>query len=142
MSQATRRARVHAVRVRQTRIAAITLAQASHTLARLEDTAQHLTQMAHSLARPMGPAPGASLREAGELAARLRKAVHDLEHPIARARTDREDRLAQRVQAEWRENGASRLADDAQRRDAREKEARLAADRPHRLPISLLEKSV
>lgn len=132
MSPSARRKQIHALRIRQTKIATVVLADARCRLNKIETTATQLAALADSLAPSRGTCDAISLRTSGELATRLREAVQDLQHPILHARHNRDHQLARRVEAEWRETGAKQLADKALRDADRLRDLRLAANRPHR----------
>jgi flagellar hook-length control protein FliK len=90
---AQRRQRILAVRVRQTRIAQVRLAEAHRKLERLEGTAEQLANMALSLTKSPGETSGLALRAIGEMGERLGTAAYQMRTPIADAAIERDQRL-------------------------------------------------
>jgi len=134
-----RRERILAIRVRQTRIARVRLAEAHRRLERLEGTAEQLANMALSLTKAPGETSGLALRAIGEMGERLGTAAYQMRTPIADAAVERDRRLTDNIDAERNESSAEKMTARAAAQAERNREIRADANRPYRPRPSMLE---
>ena len=103
------RARIARVRQVQHLQAANVAASAAGKVVQLENNAERLTALRASLCPAAGAHSGAALRAAGELANRLDDARRGLDTAIVAARDTAALRVAERIDADVRREGAERL---------------------------------
>ena len=108
-----RRARVARVRRVQHLQAAGIAAQADARASSLENTAEHLAQLRHSLTPAQGAMSASQLSSAAELAMRLDTVRHGLTDSIVAARATALETAARRLEARIRQESADRLEERA-----------------------------
>lgn len=121
------RARIARVRQVQHLQAANEAASATGKVIQLENNAARLANLRASLCPAAGPNSGAALGAASELASRLDDARRGLDHAIGVARDAAALRVAERIDADVRREGAERLETRAVAELQAMIEARMAA---------------
>ena len=108
-----RRARFARIRRVQHLQAAATATQAEGRVASLENTAEHLLQLSHSLTPVAGTIAASQLSSAAELAMRLDTVRNGLTDSIVSARATALESAARRLEARIRQESAERLEERA-----------------------------
>lgn len=132
-SAAARRARLLRLRTIEHRVAAVRLVAADVAHTAVVDVSDRVAQLRASIIVPSGAYSGCHLQSFSELSERLDRARIGLEHALCEARHVRDARDAERVAAHIAEERTSRVHADASRREAVERDLRIAAARPPRL---------
>lgn len=133
MSAAARRVRLLRLRTIEHRVAAMRLVAADSAHAAVANVSDRVTQLREGIMVPTGAFSGRDLQGLSELSDRLDQARVGLQQSLAQARQTLEARDAERIAAHVAEERTERVHADASRREAIERDLRIAAARPHRL---------
>jgi len=133
MSAAARRARLLRLRTIEHRVAAVRLVAADSAHAAVANVTDRVTQLREGIMVPTGAYSGCDLQSFSELSERLDRARIGLEQSLLEARHIRDARDAERIAAHVAEERTGRVHADASRREAAERDLRIAAARPPRL---------
>ena len=133
MSAAARRARLLRLRTIEHRVAAVRLVAADSAHAAVANVTDRVTQLREGIMAPTGAYSGCDLQSFSELSERLDRARIGLEQSLLEARHIRDARDAERIAAHVAEERTGRVHADASRREAAERDLRIAAARPPRL---------
>ncbi len=131
-SPAARRARLLRLRTIEHRVAAVRLVAADVAHATVANVSHRVAQLRASIIVPSGAYSGSHLQSFSELSERLDRARIGLEQSLSEARHIRDARDANRVAAHIAEERTGRVHIDASRREAVERDLRIAAARPPR----------
>ncbi len=130
---ATRRARLLRLRTIEHRVAAVRLVAADTAHAAVANVSDRVQQLRDGISVPTGEVSGRDLQSLTELCERLDNARIGLRKSLDDARQIRDARDAERIAAHVAEERTGRVHADASRREAIERDLRLAASRPPRL---------
>jgi hypothetical protein len=115
------------------RVAAVRLVAADSAHAAVANVSDRVQQLRDGISVPTGEVSGRDLQSLTELCERLDNARIGLRKSLDDARQIRDARDAERIAAHVAEERTGRVHADASRREAIERDLRLAASRPPRL---------